>query len=161
MGFLSGILGGGGGGAPATTNTQDTATTSGQGISSQGDKNTVGNNTTTNNVKTDSKVQVSSVKDSNNKITVANGGAVNYTTNTTGLSGSDLATFGNAISGLKSSGGTAAPGAGGGGVTIGNAIPPTAAANLVNASSIKWGLVALVGAGLAAVYFFFFRKQTA
>lgn len=143
MGLLSGILGGGGSGGSAPNNTQNTATAAGQGINAQGNKNSIGNTTT--NVKSDSRI--SSVKDSNNKIAVANGGSVNYTTNNAGISGADLATFGNEIS-------KAAGGGSGGGVQVSNATPG-AAAVMATASTVRWGLIAgIVGAVIAAIYFF-------
>lgn len=153
MGLISGILGGGGGGGGGggTTATQNTSTVSGQGTNAQGNKNTIGNTTT--NVKTSNNVKNSSVKDSNNKISVANGGSVNYVTNTTGVSGADLATFGNQL--VESSKGSG----GGGGVTIGNPVSPAVSATTSTASIFKWGIIAAIGA--AAALFFLFKKKNA
>ena len=154
MGFLSGIFGGGGGGGGGggTTATQNTSTVSGQGTNAQGDKNSIGNTTT--NVKTSNNVKTSSVKDSNNKINVANGGSVNYVTNTTGVSGADLATFGNQlVESAKGSGG------GGGAVQIGNPVSPAVASTTSTASIFKWGIVAAIAA--AAALFFLFKKKSA
>lgn len=116
------------------------------GAEALGNKNTIGNTTT--NVKTDSRI--SSVKDSNNKIAVANGGAVNYTTNNTGISGADLATFGNEIA-------KATSGGGGGGVQVSNATPGGAAV-MAQASTVRWGLIAAI-AGVVVVAIYFFKSK--
>ena len=125
-------------------------TVSGQSQAIQGSKNAIGNTTTS--VKNANKTSNASTVDSNNKISVANGGSVNYNTTNAGLTGADLAMFGNAITQATGSSGS------GGGTAVYNTPPAGTLATVASGSNIKWiiaGAIGLVAFGL----FFFLRKK--
>ncbi len=145
MGLLSGILGGGGGSAPSATNTQNTATTSGYGVSAQGSKNTLGNTTTSATTKNANKVTTGNT-------TVSAKGNIAY--NTYGVTAADVATIGTALSGATGSGGS------GFGPMIVTTPSPGVTAALGNTSTIKWGLFAVIAAVGFGIYFFFFRNKS-
>ena len=133
-----------------STPTQNTGTSSGSSTLAQGNKNLIGNTTTS--VKTANQTKNTSSTTNANKISA--GGDINYTM-VNGLAGADLSSLvGNLVSSGSGSGN-----AGAGGTVVDNSPPQGVVSTLANASSINWGIMAAIGGGLLAIYFFFFKKS--
>jgi hypothetical protein len=156
MGFLGSLFGGGGAPSSSATNKQNTGTASGAGSVQLNDAKTgaihMGNETS---IKTSDKYNVNANENSNNKVTVGQGGTVNYNTYSSGGGDSSmLDSIGNLFSKIGS--GT---GANGQGIVVDNTPAAGTASVIGAASNIRWGLILGVGAVGFAIYYFFLRKK--